>query len=129
VRKNVERILLGVLMEPVPTKKPAVPKKISELRAGDERVRIVGLVLDRGDSELVLDDGSGQLTVIFDDPALVEGIEVSSRVRVFGSPMEIEGGLELRADLIQRADTLDLKLYEEVRREWKKLEAETRGSE
>jgi hypothetical protein len=126
MRESVERVFLGGRVEPIPIKKPAIQKKISELRASDERVRIVGLVVSRGDFELVLDDGSGQLTVLPDDPGSAEGVEVGSRVRAFGSPMETEGGLELRADIIQRADTLDLELYEQVREERRKLEAEAR---
>ncbi len=109
-------------MESVPTIKSSPHKKISELRASDERVRVVGLVVEKYESEIVLDDGSGQLTVILEDRNLGSGVEVGSRVRVFGNPMEAEGGLELRAEILQRVDNLDFKLQERVREEWKKLE-------
>jgi hypothetical protein len=114
-------------MESIPIRKPAIPKKISEIRSSDERVRVVGVVIHKGGSEILLDDGSGQLTVVLDDPSLAAGIEVGSQARVFGSPMEVEGGLELRADILQRANSLDLKLHEQVREEWKELEKQLRG--
>jgi hypothetical protein len=123
----MEGVLVGVGMEPIPIRNPAIPKRISELRASDERVMVVGMVVNKGESEFVLDDGSGQLTVVLEDPSLVDEIGVGSKVRVFGNPMEAEGGIELRADILQKADSLDLKLYEKVREEWRKLEARLRG--
>lgn len=107
-----------------PRVEPARPRKISEIKTGDERVRVVGLVVDKKEAELVLDDGSGRITVIFDDPALTEGVEVGSKIRVFGSPLNVADTHELHADIIQRLDKLDLELYEQVRREVKKFEKE-----
>jgi hypothetical protein len=111
-------------MESIPIRKPAKLKKISEIRASDERVKVVGLVVNKGDSEFVLDDGSGQLVVILDEPEATQGITVGSRVRVFGNPMEAEGGLEFHADILHKVDGLDLQLQEQVREEWKRLEKE-----
>ncbi len=107
-----------------PRVKPARSRKISEIKIGDERVRVIGLVVDKKEAEFMLDDGSGRLTVVFDDPAVVEGVEIGSRVRVFGMPLNVAGAHELRAEIVQRVDGLDLGLYEEVRREVKKLERE-----
>lgn len=105
-------------------RKPARPRRIAEIKMGDERVRVVGLVVDRRDSEFTLDDGTGRLTVIFDDPALAEDIVVGSKVRVFGVPLMVSGASELHADIAQRLDKLDLNLYREVREEAKKLDRE-----
>ncbi len=107
-----------------PRVKPARSRKISEIKIGDERVRVIGLVVDKKEAEFMLDDGSSRLTVVFDDPAVVEGVEIGSRVRVFGMPLNVAGAHELRAEIVQRVDGLDLGLYEEVRREVKKLEGE-----
>lgn len=103
-------------------KAPAGNRKISEIKIGDTRIRVVGLVVDRKEAELVLDDGSGQITVFFDDPALATGIEVGSKVRVFGTPLNVGGKHELQAEIIQRVDKLNLELYDEARREIKKFE-------
>lgn len=107
-----------------PRRRPALPRRISEIKIGDERVRVVGMVVDKKEAEFTLDDGSGHLTVIFDDPALAEGVEVGSKVRVFGAPLSISGTNELHAEIVQKVDRLDLGLYEEVRREVEKLERE-----
>lgn len=103
---------------------PARPRKIAEIKMGDERVRVVGLVVDKRDAEFTLDDGTGRLTIIFDDPTVAEGIEVGSKVRVFGAPLMVSGTNELHADIVQRLDKLDLNLYREVREEAEKLERE-----
>jgi len=105
-------------------KAPAGNRKISEIKIGDTRIRVVGLVVDKKEAELVLDDGSGQITVFFDDPALATGIEVGSKVRIFGTPLNVGGKHELQAEIIQRVDKLDLELYDEARREIKKFEKE-----
>lgn len=110
-----------------PKIKPAQDRRISEIKLGDERVRVVGLVVDKRDQELSLDDGSGQLTVVFDDPSLAQGIEVGSKIRVFGLPLSAGGRLELKAEIVQKVDRLDLELYEEVRKEVRKFERELRG--
>ncbi|MCS7131652.1 MAG: OB-fold nucleic acid binding domain-containing protein [Hadesarchaea archaeon] len=107
-----------------PRKRSAKDRRISEIRIGDERVRVVGLVIDKKDAELVLDDGSGQIVVAFEDPTIAEGISIGSKVRVFGTPFNAGDALELHAEIVQRVNGLDLELYEEVRREVKKFEKE-----
>ncbi len=107
-----------------PRRNPARSRKISEIKIGDEQVRLVGLVVDKRETEFVLDDGSGRLTVVFDDLAVVEGVEIGSRIRVFGAPLNVAGAHELRAEIVQNMKGLDLELYDEVRREVKKLEKE-----
>ena len=106
---------------------PARQRRISDVVMGDERVRVVGVVVDKRDTEFTLDDGTGRLTVIFDDPAILSGFEVGSKVRVFGTPLSVSGTNELHADIVQRVDKLDLNLYSEVRQETEKLEREIRG--
>jgi hypothetical protein len=106
---------------------PARPRKISEIKIGDERVRVVGFVTEKKEGEFTLDDGSGRIAVISDDPAMVEGIEVGSKVRIFGTLLCVSGTNELHAEIIQKVDELDLELYKEVRKEVEKLEIEIRG--
>lgn len=107
-----------------PRKKPARDRRISEIKIADEYVRIVGLIVEKGDAEFVIDDGSGQITVLFDDPKLAEDVSIGSKVRVFGVPLNAGNILELHAEIIQKVDRLDLELYEEIRREVKKFEKE-----
>ena len=110
-----------------PRRKPARSRKVSEIKIGDEYVRVVGLVVEKKEAEFVLDDGSGRLVVFFEDPAIAKGVGVGSKVRVFGVPSNVAGTHELRAEIVQNAEGLDLGLYEEVRREVKKFERELEG--
>lgn len=105
----------------------AKDRKISEIRSGDERVRVVGLVVDRGEADFVLDDGTGRISVFFDDPETLKAVEIGSKVRVFGTPLDVGRGHELHCEILQRVDMLDLELYEEVRREIRKFEMEVKG--
>ena len=108
-------------------RKPAHSRKISEIKIGDEYVRVVGLVVEKKEAEFVLDDGSGRITVFFEDPTMARGVEVGSKVRVLGVPSKVAGAHELRAEIVQNLAGLDLELYEEVRREVKKFERELEG--
>lgn len=110
-----------------PRRKPARSRKVSEIKIGDEYVRVVGLVVEKKEAEFVLDDGSGRLTVFFEDSAMAKGVEVGSKVKVFGIPLNVAGIHELRAEIVQNVDGFDLGLYEEVRREVKKFEMELEG--
>lgn len=108
-----------------PEYKPsAKPRRISEIKTGDEQVMVVGLVVDKKESTMVLDDGSGRLNVLFEDPGLVEDIDVGSKVRVFGTPLNIADAHELHAEIIQKMDKLDLDLYKKVKHEVRKFEKE-----
>ncbi len=102
----------------------AKPRRISEIKTADEQVQVVGLVVDREESTFVIDDGTGKLNVLFEDPGLVKDIEVGSKVRVFGTPLNIEDSHEIHAEIIQRLDGLDLDLYKKVRHEVRKFEKE-----
>ncbi|MFW6385821.1 MAG: hypothetical protein ACOCZP_01550 [Candidatus Hadarchaeota archaeon] len=95
-------------------KPSARPRRISEIKTADDQVQVVGLVVDKEESTLVLDDGSGSVNVLFEDPNLVEGIDVGSKVRVFGTPLNIGDTHEIHATIIQNQEGLDLDLYKEV---------------
>lgn len=101
---------------------PASPVKASEVSAQTERVQIVGKVVELDEKRLLLDDGTGTIQVLFEDPSTVENIESGSTVRVFGPPLSSKEGVELHAEIIQRLDKLDLELYREIREEIKKFE-------
>jgi RNase P/RNase MRP subunit p29 len=107
-----------------PSVKSAVFRKISELRQEDERVKVVGLVVDKQGSELTIDDGSGQLSITLDDPSLGVGIDVGSKVRILGIPMVSDEGIELHAEIVQSVEKLNLELYLQVQREIEKMKQE-----
>lgn len=105
-------------------KPPAKLRRISEIKTGDDQVQVVGLVVHKEEAELLLDDGSGRLPVLFEDPAIVNDIDIGSKIRVFGPPLSVEDSYELHAEIIQKLEGLDLDLYKEVRHEEKKFEKE-----
>ncbi len=102
-------------------------RDIREIRVEDKRVTVVGIVVAKDESSIMIDDGTGQAAVIFDNPRWLENVEVGSVVKVMGTPLEAEGGMEIHADLLQRMNGLDLKLYRKAREELKELEREIRG--
>ena len=129
MRPHVEGILVGMDMEEETElrRRVARDRRISELRAGDEYVRITGRVLDRGEADILVDVGSGQITVFVVDPSTLAGVGEGSKVRAFGMPNLVGTTHELRADIVQKVDTLDLTLLDEVRGEVRKLESELGG--
>ncbi len=112
-----------------PRRKVAKPRRISEIRVGEEFVRVTGCVAYKKNSEIVLDDGSGMLTVFSDDSGMFRDVDIGSKIRVFGTPLITEGGQELKAEIVQKVDGLDLQLLEKVMEEVKKFESEVKGEE
>ncbi len=89
----------------------AAEKPINEIKPEDIRVRVVGKVVDKNDEYAVIDDGTGKINVVTDKLDLEPG----ATVRVIGRIFASEQGLELRSEIIQDINNLDLKLYRQVR--------------
>lgn len=102
----------------------AKPRRIAQIKTGDEQIQVVGLVVDEKESSITIDDGSGKLNVLYEDPALVKEVEVGSKVRVFGTPLNIGDSHEIHAEIMQKIDGLDLDLYKKVMHEVRKFEKE-----
>jgi hypothetical protein len=91
---------------------PSVKRKISEIKAEDIRVSILGTVIDKQGERIVIDDGTGKIDVAFD--RVVEA-EPKKLVRVFGRVIPMENGFELQGEILQDMSGLDLELYNKVR--------------
>lgn len=92
---------------------PAVMRKISEINPEkDIRVRILGKVIDKNDNFIIIDDGSSKAEIITDINA-----EMNDFVRVFARVLPLEDGYELRAEIIQDINSLNIDLYKKV---WEK---------
>jgi hypothetical protein len=90
---------------------PAVHRKISDINPEkDIRVRILGNVIDANESSLVIDDGHSKAEVIADNIDCKAG----DTVRVFARVLPLEEGYELRGEIIQVVNELDLDLYKKV---------------
>jgi hypothetical protein len=86
---------------------PSVPRGIGEIKDNDVRVRLMGTIIDRSDSGIVLDDGSGKINVSLEN---TEGLAMNQFVRVFGRVIPMEGGSELQGEIVQPAQSLDIEL-------------------
>lgn len=82
-------------------------KKIKIAEISDEKyVSIVGAIIKKSGGDILLDDGTGQIEVIFSDDINYKEGDI---VRVFG--ILISGSL--KGELIQDMSELDIKLYRE----------------
>ncbi len=86
----------------------ALEKKIEDVTPEDIRVRISGIVINREESSLLLDDGSGTVRVmgVYDELK-------TNRIRVIGKVMPSEDGWTLQAEAVHEWDC-DPELYNEV---------------
>ena len=90
---------------------PAVYRRIADINPEtDIRVRLLGRVIGQADGTLVIDDGTGRADVVAEDMEAA----ANEMVRVFARVLPLENGFELRAELIQKMDKLDLGLYNKV---------------
>jgi len=93
-------------------RQPASPRKVSEINPErDIRVRILGHVIDKSDGMLVVDDGSSKAEIITNE---FDAFDIDDLVRVFCRVLPLEQGYELRAEVIQKMDKMDMDLYKKV---------------
>ena len=80
------------------------PKKfISEINSDvDLKDKLIGFVVDKKGDTIVLDDGSGKVTIFVDVPDILEKININQLVRVFGSTLPTENAFEIKADFIHK---------------------------
>ncbi len=90
---------------------PCLERRISDIRPDDVRVRVLGTVIDMDRERVVIDDGTGRITAVFDKPP---GAKPNQLVRIFGRIIPVENGFELQADILQDMSRLDLELYKKV---------------
>lgn len=87
------------------TKLPFKKVRINEI-PNEKNVSVVGAIIKKDGNDILLDDGTGQIEVVFgEDINFREG----DIVRVFG--VSISGSL--KGELIQNMSDLDIKLYRE----------------
>ncbi len=93
----------------------AIEKKISELSKEDIRVKIVGTVIEKDESNnsIVIDDGESKLRVLLDIEKF-NNVDIGKLVRVIGIVVPaLEGEtVELKGEIIQDFSELEPELYE-----------------
>jgi len=90
---------------------PAVDRLVKDIGRDDKRVRIVGIVVDKGDEYIVVDDGTGKIELV------VEGnvnVNIGDVVKVIVKCLSNEN--KYLCEAVQPANGLDIKLYREARK-------------
>ncbi len=90
---------------------PSVRKKISELKQDDMRVSLLGTVVAKNGNNIVLDDGTGRIPVVFENEA---SVDVKQLVRVFGRVVPLDNGIEIQGEIIQDMSGLDMDLLNKL---------------
>lgn len=88
-----------------------ISKKISSINENDVRVRLLGRIIEKSDSSVILDDGSGKTEIIFDTNPQDS---VGDLVRIYTRVLPLENGFELHAEFSQSMKKLDIDLYKKV---------------
>ncbi|MBR9682878.1 MAG: hypothetical protein GOV02_04330 [Candidatus Aenigmarchaeota archaeon] len=91
-------------------RKAAVEKKITDIQPDkDIRVRLLGTIIGMGNSTLMLDDGSSQIEIIFDQD--VSNMKQGQLIRVIARILPLTEGFECKGECIQLLDGFDIELY------------------
>ena len=89
---------------------PAVPKAITDINPEkDVRVRILGKIVDRQDGMIMVDDGTTTAQVITDATC-----EINDLVCVFARVLPLEDGYELRGEIVQNKNGMDMNLHKKI---------------
>lgn len=89
---------------------PAILKRVTNINPEkDVRVRILGRVIDKADGTIVVDDGSSTAQIVTDAQC-----EVDDMVCVFARVLPLEDGYELRGEIVQNKNSMDMALYKKV---------------
>lgn len=102
---------------------PSKFKDIENVTSEDVRVSIIGTVVDREETILIVDDGTGKIEVEFDLSENLENFEEGDKVRVIGRPNEEI----LNGEVIQDFSDLDLELYNEAKSKIEDLKTKFKG--
>jgi len=93
---------------------PAIEKLISSIDpAKDIRIRIVGTIIGTGDKSLMIDDGSGKVQVVFENPTTY--LREGQFIRIVTRVLRQIDGFECRGEAIQNLDNFDMNLYKQAK--------------
>ncbi|WP_297091419.1 replication protein RepA [Thermococcus sp.] len=95
-------------------RKPAVERKIGEIREDDTRVSLIGKAfkVDKMDYTFWIDDGTGVILIESEENVLPENGQI---VRVIGRVIRNEEGVHIYGEVVQDFSGADLQALEEIR--------------
>ena len=91
-----------------PRKAPAVSRLLRDIGPEDLRIRVVGRIKSIKNNRAILEDGTDEMTLLFDNPT---NLQPGKQVRVFGRPDKNA----LVVELVQDMDKLDIDVYNKVK--------------
>lgn len=99
----------------------AAEKSIKDIDGdGDSRVRLLGTIVAKSTDSFVLDDGTGSVRVQIGYGTL-ENLKEKQLARVIGRVISTgDSSFDLRAEVIQVLESLDLEAWRKVQVLWKK---------
>ncbi len=106
-----------------PRKAPAVEKDIADISETDIRVRVIGKVTKKEDSNMTLNDSTGEIVVYADVP-----VNVGDTIRVFGRPTKTGVSVVLNAEIVQDMNKLNMALFKKYRQLSKNMAINTLNS-
>ncbi len=90
-------------------------RKIIEIDPeNDFKVKIIGIVVDKKDDTVVVDDGTNKVRVFVDLPETLEKVNMNQLIAVFGATIPTDFGVDIKASVIQNLTGLDINLYKKV---------------
>lgn len=91
-------------------------RDISEINPEkDIAVALVGRVIDKKQNIIILDDGSGKANVFFTDENILNNLSVNDIIRLSGFVMPTQDGFDIRGEIVQNMDKLDVELYKKIK--------------
>ncbi|SRR3989344_1855851 len=89
---------------------PFIEKNIKDLDIKDIKVSISGIIIDKTENSVILEDGTGQINV-----SIETELPVNSYVRVLGRVLPYDDSLEVHGEIIQDFSKIDKLLYKKVK--------------
>ena len=87
-----------------------VEKRIKNLTSEDSLVAVSGIVVNLGSKSFMIDDGTGQAGIYFENYNLEEG----NYVRVFGRISKVNDSVEVQANFVQTLDDMDKNFHRQI---------------
>ena len=87
---------------------PRLIEKIDSVK--DIRVRLLGRVVEKSGNSITIEDSSGRAEISV-EPNIAESVKIGELLRVFCRVFENN---ELKAELIQDMNSLDMEMYENI---------------
>ncbi len=90
---------------------------INDLHSGLGKVAISGIIIEKNEGIIVIDDGSGTISVLLNELVLPP----AEYLRIFGIIIPGEQGMLLQADVLQDLSTMDRIAHKKVKEKMRNL--------